>query len=362
MKILSFKFYHPEPQKRKMAVWPVFLPFAGCKRRCVYCAQDLQTGEPERLDFERIGEKIEHELNERFAQKKESIGLGFFGGTFTGLPRETMIHFLSLVKKLKNKGIISHIRCSTRPDMISRDILSLLADSGVDMVELGVQSFDNQVLKLSGRGYCRDDIVPACEMVSRAGLSLGIQLLPGLPGHELKSWFEDVRLCIGMQPEVVRVYPCLVLKSTPLAKWWFKGQYRPWTLPVTVFAIALSLPFFWRARVQVIRLGLTPEKSLIQNILAGPWHPALGNMCRSIALRHLILYELGRIGCRIKRIYVPKKYVSEFWGYKGANKKVWIKLGIQKSQVEPWEKDYFQIFALKRFACKKSLSADNVEC
>ena len=362
MKILSFKFNHPEPQKRKMSVWPVFLPFAGCKKRCVYCAQDLQTGETGCLDFKRIGEKLESELNERFAQKKESIALGFFGGSFTGLPRETMIYFLSLVKKLKNKGIISHIRCSTRPDMISKDILLLLVDYGLDMIELGVQTFDNQVLKLSGRSYCADDIVSACEMISRAGLSLGIQLLPGLPGHGLKNWFDDVLLSIKMQPEVMRVYPCLVLKSTVLARWWAKGHYRPWSLPVTVSALTIALQFFWRANIQVIRLGLTPEKSLTQNILAGPWHPALGNMCRSIALRHLILYELGRIGCRIKRIYVPKKYLSEFWGYKGANKKVWIKLGIQKSQVEPWEKDYFQIFALKRFACKKSLSAGNVEC
>ncbi|MBT8762647.1 radical SAM protein [Desulfohalobiaceae bacterium Ax17] len=349
MKIISLKFYHPEPQKKKMAVWPVFLPFAGCsKTRCVYCAQNLQTGELERLDFKSIGEKIENELNDRFVQKKEAIGLGFFGGTFTGLSKEKMIYFLSLTKKLKDKGIISHIRCSTRPDMISPDILSLLGDHGVDLVELGVQSFDNQVLELSGRGYCRADIVAACEMISRAGLSLGIQLLPGLPGHALKSWFEDVRFSIEMQPEVVRIYPCLVLKSTLLARWWAKGQYQPWSLPETVSAIALSLPFFWRAKVQVIRLGLTPEKSLMKNILAGPWHPALGNMCRSIALRHLLLCELAKIGSKLKRIYVPKKYLSEFWGYKGINKKVWAKLGIQKSQVEPWEKDYFQIFGVKR--------------
>ncbi|RRD93820.1 radical SAM protein, partial [Bacillus licheniformis] len=90
------------------------------------------------------------EIIERHLQKPKSIGvvpeLAFFGGSFTCMPLKRQNEFLTVAWKYKQEGKISLIRLSTRPDCITVDILQNLLKFQVDIVELGVQSMDDEVL------------------------------------------------------------------------------------------------------------------------------------------------------------------------------------------------------------------------
>ena len=110
--------------------------------------------------------------------------------------------------------------------------------------------------------------------------------MPGLPGHDTELWQEDILQTIKLRPGVVRIYPCLVLRETELARRYMAGLFQPWSLEQAVERAGQALLQFWQAKIRVIRLGLLGD---LQDILvAGPWHPAFGTMARSMALFFLL--------------------------------------------------------------------------
>ena len=329
-------------------MWPVFLPFAGCPARCVYCAQNRQTG-LDAIDLEEEFVKLEQGLAERDSAGRPPIGLGFFGGTFTALPESRQDRFLKLGLRFKERGSVSHIRCSTRPDCVSAHLLEKLKDRGLDMVELGVQSFSDRVLREARRGYAPETVLAAAGMVREAGLELGIQLLPGLPGHGGGQWDADVVQTIALRPAVLRIYPCLVIDNTVLAGWWRRGSYHPWTLPESVERIGRALPMFWKADISVIRIGLAPEPALMRDMLAGPWHPALGTLVRGRALVEILKERLGAGLGPGQQLFVPGRYSGEFWGHKGANREELAALGVEKEMVRFWDEAWFEVKEMKQF-------------
>lgn len=334
-KIRSLRFPLPEPRREGPVLLPVFLPFAGCPGRCVFCDQQAQTGTP-------VAD-LEHalaELDERLARVRGPFALGFFGGTFTGMPSLWQERFLTLAGKYRGPGGLVHLRISTRPDSIDQAVLGRLRRSGVSMVELGVQTFDTGVLAKSARGYDGQTAELACSLVHEAGLELGIQLLPGLPGHDHGVWREDVDRTMALRPDVVRIYPCVVMAGTGLADRYARGEYRPWPLDMAVAETAWALLRFWNQKVRVIRLGLAAEGDLLTRLVAGPWHPAFGNMVRAQALR---LYLEARLdGARVSRIVLPRRLSGDLWGHGRSQAPALARLGIVRERVEFWsEPDIF---------------------
>lgn len=339
----TLQFKNPEPPKPHKHVWPVFIPFAGCPYKCIYCSQFVQSGQANQTPEQTVL-NMNKGIMARYQRTGRPVSLGFFGGTFTALEMDEMIYYLEHASFLKEKGAVDHLRCSTRPDCIGEKELIILKSFGLDMVELGIQSFDDRTLKCSGRGYSPGQAVLACSLVKKHGLELGIQLLPGLPGSGCTAFTADIEITRQIMPDIVRIYPCLVLKKTPLAKQMQKGHYRPWNLQITAFLLSRALLRLWQEKIIVIRLGLAPEPELIKNILAGPWHPALGAICRSEALRYYILLQLAKSSTRPSLLYIPEKYVSDFWGYKKMNVKSLSKKGITRDNVRIWNKKDFKIY------------------
>lgn len=338
MNKISFTF--PEPFQRKSSTWPVFLPFKGCPQRCIFCSQNAQTG-TKTIPLAEYYQTLQQNLEDRLKKKASPLEIAFFGGTFTGLPQYWQASFLRLAQHFREKGLITRIRCSTRPDFISPYQLKELKALGLDLVELGIQSFTNQVLEVSRRGYQAMRAKQACQEVKEAGLQLGIQLLPGLPLHSSSQWFQDVRTTVQLRPDFIRIYPCLVLKNTPLEQYWRQGNFTPWSLPGTINALMRGVIKFWRSNIPVIRIGLAPEKELTENILSGPWHPCLGYLVRSQIFYYLLTTYSLILGKGNKRLHVPKKYSGELWGFKKTNKPRLKKLGLSPDKICIWNNQYF---------------------
>lgn len=324
----TLRFPPPEPPVEKMRLVPFFLPFAGCPGRCVFCDQRAQTGQAAAAPDAALTE-----LQGRLAGLGGPFGVGFFGGTFTGLPAPWQDRLLHAAARFRRPDGLIHVRVSTRPDRVDMETLARLRRHGVDMVELGVQTFDSGVLERSGRGYGREVAMRACAMVREAGLELGIQLLPGLPGHGPVLWREDVDRVLSLQPDVVRIYPCVVMADTGLADMYAAGAFAPWSLEDAVAECGHALLRFWEGGVHVIRLGLAGEPAMLARMVAGPWHPAFGNMARSLALRLFLEQRLRVAGGRLVRMAVPARLCGELWGHGRANAPALAELGIDKDRV-----------------------------
>ncbi len=321
---------YPEPFFKNPKILPIFLPFAGCPRRCIYCDQTLQTGIKTSSLSKHLKDFKKRLLN-FFSTKKEPIEIGFFGGTFTGIKEDIALEFLKTAKAYKEKGLILKVRCSTRPDFIKKDLIKKLKEQGLDLIELGVQSFDNRVLEFAKRGYGKEEIFNACKIIKEEGLELGIQLMPGLPLMDSSIWIKDITYTCSLKPDVVRIYPCVVIKGTDLERLYINKTYIPWSLKESIIRVARGVLKLWRKGIKVIRIGLPPQKEILEKILAGPWHPSLGNMVKGHIFKMYILSVLICIKPKkILSIRIPKRFQGDFFGFKGENLRFFNKFGIKK--------------------------------
>ncbi len=336
-------FRHPEPTAGRCRVWPVFLTFQGCPGRCVFCAQHLQSGRPP-LALGRVLAELESSLDQAAAAAKGPYELAFYGGVFTALPEPWPWRFLDLARHMKERGLVSRVRCSTRPDACAPGLLARLAAAGLDMVEIGGQTFCDPVLAAAGRGHDAAAIRRACRDVREAGLDLGLQLLPGLPGHTPADLAADAAEAAALKPRLVRLHPCLVPRGTPLAALYQAGQFTPWTLAETIDALAKAVPVLWRAGVRVARIGLSPEPGFLAAVLAGPWHPALGAMVRARALLDLVADEVRHCGRAPAGLAAPRRFAGEFFGHKAELARDYAALGLPRSAVRFEAREDFLLF------------------
>ena len=321
-------FKHPEPEHPKTRIWPVFMPFMGCPSKCIYCSQDRQTGTGSK-SLSEIYQDLEREIPAFFTQKeRDPLELAFFGGTFTALPFEWQQRFISLAAEFKRHGYLTKVRCSTRPDCVDAKRIIQLRESGLDMIELGIQSFSPEILHRSARNYSPETAIRACRTVKDSGLALGIQLLPGLPGDKQGDFQNDIGQTIALSPEAVRIYPCLTVKGTGLEKLYLAGKYSPWPLSRTEEELAPALLRLWEHNIQVIRIGVAHEAGFEENIVAGPLHPALGQMVRSKALYLYISAQLDKAPATPLQLIAPQQYSGELWGHKSNLKPLYAQIGI----------------------------------
>jgi histone acetyltransferase (RNA polymerase elongator complex component) len=318
------RFPHPAPQAPRSRILPLFLPFAGCPQRCIFCDQQAQTGQPPEPP-----EAALDRLAALLAAPGPPAELAFYGGTFTSLPGRLAERLLDAAAPHKAGGRLTAIRCSTRPDALDPGRLADLKRRGLDTVELGVQSFADAALAASRRGYAGSVAEAACAQVRAAGLGLGVQLMPGLPGHTFADFRRDIARACALAPGFVRLYPCLVLDNTPLAELWRAGRYAPWTLPDAVEALALALLGLWDAHVPAARIGLAEQDGL--PVLAGPRHPALGQMARARALFLSVRRRVDRLAERDQRpdtLLCPRRWQGEILGQGNALAAEYAALGV----------------------------------
>lgn len=262
-------------------VIPLFIPHRGCPHQCLFCNQTSITGEgrdsaPEGGDVARtLATWLER------SPGRAEVQAAFFGGSFTCLPRTEQEELLAAVRPFLESGEVGQVRLSTRPDCISAEICRFLAEHRVGIVELGVQSFDDNVLRAARRGHTAAECRRAAGLLQEAGIEVGIQLMPGLPGDSTRSFLAGIRETIALAPAFVRLYPAVVLKHTGLAGRWREGAYRPLSLNRAVAQTARAKMLFDAAGIRVVRMGLQPSPELAAEVLAGPYHPAFGEFVLS---------------------------------------------------------------------------------
>ena len=279
-------------------IYPVFIPHLGCPHACVFCNQHEITGAAAEEALQQLNSLAENPPQEG------AYELAFYGGSFTAIPEAQQLRYLEAARRAADRGAVSSIRLSTRPDAVTKEILERLKRYGVGTVELGAQSMQDPVLLAAGRGHSAEDVRRASALIRQAGLSLVLQMMTGLPGDDDDGAVDTARQLIALRPDAVRIYPTVIVRGTELERRWRRGEYREHTVEDAVRVCARLLPLFETAGIPVIRLGLNPTDEL-----SGGAEQRLAEMpC-----------EGGRVTIR-----VPEKKLSQMLGQKRCNVE-WLK-------------------------------------
>ncbi len=259
---------------------PIFIPHLGCPNQCTFCNQRSISGVL-KFDESDVVREIEEALVT--VQEDTDAEIAFFGGSFTGIDRELMLRLLAIAKNYIDNGVVSSVRCSTRPDYISEEILDILWQNGVKTIELGLQSISDDVLTACKRGHTSRDAERACRMIVDRGFELVGQMMIGLPGATPESECETARFIAKMGAVGARIYPTIVFHGTELAESVYHGDYKPLTIDEAVERSAAVFDIFAKNGVRVIRIGLCDSENLHSDktYLCGPNHPAIGELVES---------------------------------------------------------------------------------
>ena len=328
---------------------PIFVPHQGCPHDCVFCNQKKITG----LDTDINGEDVDNIIKEYLVtipKDSKIVEVAFFGGSFTAIRKDKQKELLSAANKYKVKGLIKSIRLSTRPDNIDEEILYLLKENGVDIIELGVQSLDKDVLIQSYRGHSVEDVFNSSKLIKEYGFSLGLQMMIGLPGDDFKKSINTALNIIDIKPDFVRIYPTLVVRDTYLEKMYINKEYIPLSIDEAVRICSYLLMLFNVSHISVIRLGLqaTENISFDKDVVSGPFHPAFRQLVESKIYFSILKMYLSSKNVISKEITITinNKNISNLVGQKSYNiKKIKEIFNISKIKIKGLNmpKEYFYI-------------------
>lgn len=301
---------------------PIFVPHIGCPFHCVFCNQGHITGADSSVDAELVKSTAEEYLKTIPADNR-FVEIAFFGGSFTGIEPALQEELLGAAYEFVADGRVDGIRLSTRPDYIDRGILDRLQKYGVTSVELGVQSMDAEVLRLSARGHTSETVKRAVELIREYPFELGLQMMTGLPGDTAEKSIKTAEEIAALKPDCVRIYPTLVVKDTYLEKMYREGRYTPQSLEEAVQLCKELLKLFKRQNITVIRVALvtTEEISPGGAVVAGPFHSAFRELVEG-EIYYDLLCELldGEKSTEVLAAVNPTE-VSKVSGNKKINKK-----------------------------------------
>ena len=302
----------------------IFVSHVGCPHKCAFCDQRTITGSaslPHAEDVKRICTQALSEMEDVSGSE-----IAFFGGSFTAIERGYMLELLDAAAEFVGENGFKGIRLSTRPDRIDREVLDILKSRGVTAIELGAQSMNDRVLDMNERGHSAEDVYDASRLIKGYGFELGLQIMTGLYGSGPEEELETRRRVLEIRPDTVRIYPVCVLKGTRLAEYHADGRYRLMSFENMLGIVAADARAFTDAGIKILRIGLHASEGVEGDLVAGYYHPALGELVRGRMVRDII--EKHITGDSIS-VYCGRGMISAAAGHKKANKAYFAERGVR---------------------------------
>ena len=196
----------------------IHIPF--CKRICTYC--DFTKRVPKNKEM--IDEYLLHLKEELFSYEKyfdsvETIYIG--GGTPTLLDNNELTYLFEMLKDFKN---IKEFSIEINPETLTLEKVKILKKYGVNRCSIGVQSFDNNILKTLGRTHTKDDVVNAINMLKNEGISnINIDLIFAAPGSNLSSIKNDLNEFYKLDINHLSYYS-LILEDNTILNYLYKNK------------------------------------------------------------------------------------------------------------------------------------------
>ena len=225
----------------------------GCPHgRCVFCPMEkgfpmsYTSGEPAAMRGFQSGYDPYLQISSRLGQLRaighvpSKVELVIQGGTFLAGPSDYQEHFVmrcldavngvnsSTLEEAKSRAEVSEIRnvgltIETKPDWCKQTHVDQMLRFGATHVEIGVQVINDYVYELTNRGHTVEDVVEAFRIAKDAGYKIVAHMMPGLPGSDFQGDLDSFRILFEdprFRPDMMKIYPCLVMEGTELYEWW----------------------------------------------------------------------------------------------------------------------------------------------
>lgn len=244
-----------------VAVIAVLTKHYPCPGKCVYCPTQKNMPKSYLNNEPAVMRAIRYKFNpfkqvqarlralEDNGHQTDKCELIVMGGTWSYLPKKYQEKFiqkcfdafnekksknLAAAKKIneKAKHRVVGLTLETRPDYITPAEAQRMRELGATRVELGIQTINDDILKLNQRGHTVKQAVEAIRILRDQGFKITFHMMPNLPGSNLKKdlqMFKDIFSKPQWQPDQIKIYPCVVTKDAQLFKWWHAGKYQPYT-------------------------------------------------------------------------------------------------------------------------------------
>jgi len=321
--------------------------------RCAYCPGGPEVGTPQSYvgeepalmralrncfdPYEQVRDRLKQYLI--LGHTPSKIDLIVMGGTFTAMPLSYRVWFMTNVLEAFNRfpepkpevlpsweeaqarNEVARIRVigityETRPDWCSESHVDEMLYLGGTRVEIGVQSIYDDVLIRIERGHTVKDVIEATRVLKDSGFKVVYHIMPGLPGSDVDRDLEMIKELFSnpdFMPDMLKIYPTLVIKGTKLYRWWLRGGYEALDDTEAVELISEMYRYIpkW---VRVMRVQRDVPAPIIE---AGPTYGNLRELVERRALRkglsinEIRFREVGRAlrrGAKVSNVVITKEY------------------------------------------------------
>ena len=273
-----------------------------CPGRCIYCPTNLSVApkayvgeEPATLRARQNQYDPYRQVKSRLQQLKDmghstdKVELIVMGGTFLAAPDSYQRYFMKRcldamtgresanIEEALKWAETSRVRpvgitIETRPDYCRPSHVDAMLELGATRVELGVQTIYDDIYRVVRRGHTVADVIAATQVARDAGLKICYHIMPGLPGSTPTrdiQMFRDLFQLEWFRPDMLKIYPCLVLRGSVLFELWKRGEYTPYTTEqvVELLSEAMSLIPPW-VRIQRMQRDI-PARLIVAGPTAG---------------------------------------------------------------------------------------------
>lgn len=243
-----------------------------------------------------------------------------FLGSFTG---KSNLEQRNIFEKFREDNRRDKIKISILPDLIDKECLKMYKEYNVSTIELEVQSTNGYIIKKCGYAYTFDDIKRATKMIKWKRFKVSFQVGVGLPESNKIDELNTARELSKLRPDLIRIYPMVVVKHTRLEEEYNTGNYEPLTLNQAIERCKDAIYAFNRKNVKQINIVKQNElnKSDETEIIAGPYHEEFAQLVTDSIWYDSIVDKIKKFNVKVKkvRIEVNPKELPNILGYNDEN-------------------------------------------
>jgi histone acetyltransferase (RNA polymerase elongator complex component) len=275
-------------------ILPVFLPHFGCNEKCIYCDQQFITDLRD-TDLSAV-------IAKTLSAHEGPYEVGLFGGNVFGIRPNQLRQLFSRFEEYRDR--ITNFRISTKPVPLNSEIIDILKANRVNVIELGIPTFNNKILFKLNRQHSAEDLITTYKALTEKGFRVALQFMAGLPNETMADIETTVEHMIALNPYYIRIYPLVVLAATPLGEMYTKSLFMPASFDIVLDRVVYMYLNALKENIPVVKMGLTDNEIIKENIIAGQYHPAYGYMVKSRAFYLAIMAKLHDLSVAGKNVTV----------------------------------------------------------
>jgi oxygen-independent coproporphyrinogen-3 oxidase len=205
----------------------IYLHIPFCRQACHYCDFHFSTSTAIKSDLIlAMGEEIKLQKDYLEGEKVNTIYFG--GGTPSLLKKGELYALLDLIYKLHNVHADAEVTLECNPDDLTPEALSDFRSLQINRLSIGIQSFNDSVLKYLNRLHSSDAAIRSFRSARDAGFdNVSIDLIYAIPGLTIEQWADNLAQAVGLNPEHISAYTLTIEEKTAFGNWLTRGKIKP---------------------------------------------------------------------------------------------------------------------------------------